>query len=92
MCRPYRAILSLIMEPLFRTYGASATVIAELRDAPEPKRTDTLALLEPLRLLAMSAEVDELTTASIAHKLMPRDAAGDARHLAVATFLVVIFS
>ena len=68
------------------TLVTSATVIAELRNAPEPKRTDTLALLEPLRVLAMRAEVDDITTAYIAHKLMPRDAAGDARHLAVATF------
>ena len=68
------------------TLVTSATVIGELRLAPEPKRTDAIALLEPLRLLAMPAEVDELTGAYIAHKLMPRDAAGDARHLAVATF------
>jgi hypothetical protein len=64
----------------------SAAVIAELRLAPEPKRSDGIALLEPLGLLALSPEVDQLTAAYIAHRLMPRDAAGDARHLAVATF------
>ena len=64
----------------------SATVIGELRLAPEPKRSDAIALLEPLQLLAMPAEVDDMTGAYIAHKVMPRDAAGDARHLAVATF------
>jgi hypothetical protein len=64
----------------------SAAVIAELRLAPEPKRSDGIALLEPLGLLGLSPEVDQLTAAYIAHRLMPRDAAGDARHLAVATF------
>ena len=68
------------------TLVTSATVIAELRLAPEPKRSDAIALLEPLQVLAMPSEVDELTGAYIAHKVMPRDAAGDARHLAVATF------
>ena len=64
----------------------SAAVIAELRLAPEPKRSSGLALLEPLQLLAASPEVDELVAAYLAHKLMPREAAGDARHLALATF------
>ena len=50
------------------------------------KRSSGLALLEPLQLLAASPEVDELVAAYLAHKLMPRDAAGDARHLALATF------
>jgi hypothetical protein len=64
----------------------SAAVIAELRMAPEPKRSDGLALLAPLQALTSPPEVDDLTSAYIAHKLMPRDAAGDARHLAVATY------
>ena len=45
------------------TLVTSATAIGELRLAPEPKRTEAIALLEPLRLLAMPAEVDELTGA-----------------------------
>jgi len=64
----------------------SAAVIAVFRLSPEPKRSDGLALLAPLQLLAMPVEVDDMTGAYIAHKVMPRDATGDARHLAVATF------
>lgn len=61
-------------------------MIAELEDAPEPKQTKCLALLEPLPLLKSSTEVDELVAVYVKHKVMPADATGDARHLAVATF------
>lgn len=64
----------------------SLAVIAELEAAPEPKRTKGVALLEPLPLLQSSPEVDELVAVYVKHKLMPTDATGDARHLALATF------
>ena len=61
-------------------------VLTELKRSPEPKRSLALALVEPLPLLDDVEEVDELVAVYFEHKLMPRDAAGDARHLALATF------
>ncbi len=61
-------------------------VLTELERSPEPKRSLALALLAPLPLLDDVEEVDELVAVYFQHKLMPRDAAGDARHLALATF------
>ena len=64
----------------------SLAVIAELEDAPEPKRTKALRLLEPLPLLRSSETIDEMVAVYVKHKVMPADATGDARHLALATF------
>ncbi len=64
----------------------SLAVIVELEDAPEPKRTRSINLLKPLPFLRSSTEVDELIAVYVKNKLMPADATGDARHLAIATF------
>lgn len=64
----------------------SLAVIAELEDAPEPKRAKSIKLLRPLPLLRSSIEVDELVAVYVKNKLMPADATGDSRHLALATF------
>lgn len=64
----------------------SLAVITELEEAPEPKRTECIAMLESLPLLQSSPDVDEIVAVYLKHKLMPVDAAGDARHLAFATF------
>ena len=64
----------------------SDAVLSELGRAPEAKRTEGLALLDPLPLLDIAETVDELVAAYLAHRLMPRDAEGDAMHLALATF------
>ena len=68
------------------TLVTSEAVVEELERAPEPKRTDTLELPRPLPRLENVPEVDELVTVYLAHKVMPRDAKGDARHLALAAF------
>ncbi len=64
----------------------SLAVIEELSAAPDPKRSDALALIGRLALLQDDPEVDDLVEAYISHKVMPSDAAGDARHLALATW------
>ena len=74
------------------TLVTSEAVVEELERAPEPKRTDTLELLRPLPRLENVTEVDELVAVYLAHKIMPRDAKGDARHLALAAFQGVLFS
>jgi predicted nucleic acid-binding protein len=64
----------------------SEAVLLELGRAPEAKRVEGLALIEPLPLLDIVEAVDELVAVYLAHRLMPRDAEGDAMHLALATF------
>ena len=64
----------------------SDPVLMELEGAPEPKRSAALSLLGTLPLLDDMDAVDEIVAAYFQHKLMPWDAAGDARHLALATF------
>ena len=64
----------------------SDPVLIELERAPEPKRSEAMALLATLPLLDDVDAVDEIVAAYFHHKLMPRDAEGDARHLALATF------
>ena len=64
----------------------SLWVLRELEAAPDPKRTECLQLLEELPLLSSDPGIDALVTAYIDNKIMPADADGDARHLAVATF------
>lgn len=64
----------------------SDPVLMELERAPEPKRTDALTLLAALPLLDDVDAVDEIVAVYFQHRLMPREAEGDARHLALATF------
>jgi hypothetical protein len=63
----------------------SQPVLSELKRAPEPKRSNALALLAPLPILEPTPMVEKLMVEYLKHRLMPRDAAGDARHLAIAT-------
>jgi hypothetical protein len=65
---------------------SSLWVIRELEETPEPKKSECLQWMEELRLLQSAPEIDELVEHYIANKVMPADADGDARHLAVATF------
>ncbi|MEO7319032.1 MAG: hypothetical protein ABIZ56_08600 [Chthoniobacteraceae bacterium] len=64
----------------------SAWVFLELDETPEPRRSDCAGLLDSLRLLESLPEIDRLVESYIQHKVMPADADGDARHLAVATY------
>lgn len=64
----------------------SDPVLIGLDRAPEPKRTEAMVLLEALPPLEDVEAVDEIVTAYLRHKLMPQDAGGDARHLALASF------
>lgn len=68
------------------TLVTSLAVVAELDRTPEPKKSEMLELIEPLPLLESPEEVDDLVAVYISEKVMPADATGDARHLALATF------
>lgn len=64
----------------------SEPVLAELSDTPSPKRELALALMRDVELLPPVEEVEPIVIAYLEHKLMPVDAAGDASHLAFASF------
>ena len=61
-------------------------VIAELEEAPPAKRDKALVLLADLRILPYEPEIAEIVEVYFEHKLMPREAEGDADHLALASF------
>ena len=61
-------------------------VIAELERGDFPRQSESLALVNRLPLLEITEAVLEIVEAYLAHKLMPADPAGDALHLALASF------
>jgi hypothetical protein len=61
-------------------------VIRELEQIPTDKRAKALALIQLLPILPYPEEIDEILEVYFAHKLMPREAMGDADHLALASF------
>jgi hypothetical protein len=63
----------------------SEAVIAELDAAPLEKARSAKALLRGLPLLPQPAGFDDLVSYYIDHKLVPRNAQGDAAHLALAS-------
>jgi len=64
----------------------SSIVAEELESIPNPARREAaLALVRPLRQLAYTDEVAEVVAVYLRHKLMPREALGDADHLALAS-------
>jgi hypothetical protein len=60
-------------------------VIRELRRAPAPKREATLSLLADVELLDDPDGLDDMIATYIDNRLVPREAAGDAGHLAMAS-------
>lgn len=64
----------------------SLAVLDELEHTPEPKRSEMLGFMEPLPLLESAPAIEDMVTHYLQHMVMPADADGDARHLALATF------
>lgn len=64
----------------------SLAVVEELRRGDFAARTSCLALVEPLPALAIDATIVEIVEAYIARHVMPADPAGDALHLALASY------
>lgn len=64
----------------------SVAVIDELADGPADRSPAWLALLADLPLVPVVPAVAEIVTAYIAHRLMPADPAGDALHVALASY------
>jgi predicted nucleic acid-binding protein len=65
---------------------SSLAVQAELEAGRYPKQKEMLELLAGFPLLELNEAVAETVDAYIAHRLMPNNPAGDALHLAIASF------
>lgn len=63
----------------------SVPVVEELSRGDFPARTECLGLIEHLPLVPVEAAVAEIVRTYIVRKVMPRDPAGDALHLALAS-------
>lgn len=64
----------------------SEAVIEELERGSFPGQTDALQLIENLPLLDISESIADIVANYITHHVMPNDPAGDALHLAIASF------
>lgn len=65
---------------------SSDAVIDEPERGNHPAQEDTLSLIEQVELLPIEDEVAEIVETYIKHKVMPNDPAGDALHLALASY------
>jgi transposase-like protein len=64
----------------------SPAVLDELSGGPPECSAERLALVRDLPLLRIESAIVEIVQAYIRHRVMPADPAGDALHLAVASF------
>jgi hypothetical protein len=64
----------------------SLAVIDELEQGDFDARSDCLDLISGLPVLAIEAPIIEIVHAYIRHRVMPADPAGDALHLALASY------
>jgi predicted nucleic acid-binding protein len=64
----------------------SEAVIEELESGTFPQKSDALSLIQNLPLLDVDEAVADIVDAYIRHTVMPADPAGDALHLALASF------
>jgi len=64
----------------------SLAVIGELRNGSPDRRSDWLSLIKELLILPIDPAIEDIVDTYQAHKLMPKDPAGDALHLALASY------
>jgi predicted nucleic acid-binding protein len=64
----------------------SQAVLDELNRGSFPGKDDALRLISELELLPVVAEIEEIVSVYLSHHLMPKDALGDALHLALASY------
>jgi len=64
----------------------SEAVLEELGDGAPAESRNRLALVQDLILLPITPPIIEIVQVYVEHRLMPRDTAGDALHLALASF------
>jgi hypothetical protein len=64
----------------------SPAVLDELAGGPAARSAERLALVRDLPLLPVDSAIAEIVEAYLQHKVMPADPAGDALHLALASY------
>ena len=64
----------------------SPSVIDELERGDYPTKGETLRLVQGIPLLEITDEIEDIVAEYLSHKLMPKDPAGDALHLALASY------
>ena len=64
----------------------SEAVIGELAAGDYPRAAERLSLIGSIPLIAVEPTVAEIVRAYIVHRVMPTDPAGDALHLALASY------
>lgn len=64
----------------------SEAVIDELENGDFPQKNDALSLMETIPLLPIDEAIGDIVDAYIKHHVMPIDPAGDALHLALASY------
>ena len=67
----------------------SAAVVEELSRGEHPNKDDKIALISSLPLLSIENDVIEIVEVYIENLVMPKDPAGDALHLALASYYKV---
>jgi hypothetical protein len=65
---------------------SSGPVLDELRRGDYPSKEAALELAQELQMLEMAPSIAEIVEAYVQHRLMPEDPAGDALHLALASY------
>lgn len=64
----------------------SEAVFNELESGNFPQKSDSLALIETIPLLAIGEAIADIVEAYVKHCVMPADPLGDALHLALASY------
>lgn len=65
---------------------SSIAVLEELHSGDHPRKDETLSLLDNVPLLHIPEVISDIIDAYLENYLMPRDAKGDALHLALASY------
>ena len=64
----------------------SEAVLEELQEGSYPNKKEILSMIRKIPLVSVEPEVAEIVETYIKHKAMPQNPAGDALHLALASF------
>ena len=64
----------------------SEAVLDELENGEFPQKSEALALMQSIPVLAVGDAIGEIVDAYIKHHVMPADPVGDALHLALASY------
>jgi hypothetical protein len=64
----------------------SPAVLDELANGPADRRDDWLNLVRRVPVLSVESAISEIVRTYIEHSVMPADPAGDAMHLALASY------